>query len=146
MLSFFYFFSDTVQKTLFSVTDELLREHFGLLLCKLEPRDIADIMFQEGYISVTEHDDVTDLSQIRKQLTSLLDILQKKKLHTQFLCTLQFLDYHSALNLLMGKSELKNKTCEFFPVIVILVRSVLKILYFIICIIQPIPFSCSHVR
>lgn len=46
----------------FILTDDMLEKHFALFYTELEPWEIADKMFQAGFISIKEHDDVTDYS------------------------------------------------------------------------------------
>lgn len=100
---------DVVRKPLFTVTDELLQKHIYILYTELEPRNIADVMFQESYISISDHDIVTDFQLKHKRLNSLLDILKKKRLYAAFVCTLEFLNYTVVLNTL---KEDRHFICE----------------------------------
>lgn len=81
----------------FPVSDELLRKHFHLLNNVLEPRDIADEMFQAGQISVNDHDDITDDLKKYNRMENLLDVLKRKQLNAPFLCLLESLNYTSLL-------------------------------------------------
>lgn len=49
---------------------------------ELEPRDIADELFQKHFLSVDDHDDVTYSHKKRKRLKILLDILKKKNVYS----------------------------------------------------------------
>lgn len=66
-----------------TLDDELLQKHSAFLYTELEPREIADEMFQAGHITVSEHDDVTECPRKWKRLKCLLNILKKK----QVVCT-----------------------------------------------------------
>lgn len=81
---------------------------------ELEPREIADQMFQAGHISICEHDYVTDLKQKYKRLKSLLDVLKSKNLYVSFECTLRSLKYISVLDVLHKDRRLKMNHCEYF--------------------------------
>lgn len=96
----------------FEVTDDLLQRHFGILFTDLEPRKIADIMFQEDHISVHEHDDVTDLKKKHKRLKGLLNILKKRKLYVPFLSILESLQHKSVLETLKADKKLKSTPCK----------------------------------
>lgn len=100
----------------FTLTGELLQKHFNFLYKKLEPRDIADEMFQAGHIDVNDHDDVTDCDRKYKRLKSLLDTIIRKKIYTPFLCTLQSLMYIQVLDTLQNDSEFRDTQCKFSPV------------------------------
>lgn len=56
---------------------------------ELEPRDIADELFQKEYISITDHDDVTFSNKKHKRLERLLKVLQDKNLNLVFCDILQ---------------------------------------------------------
>lgn len=73
----------------FTITDELLQRHFEILYTYLEPRKIADEMFQADLISVSDHDIVTDSPKKTKRLRSLLVILKMNTLYGPFLLTLE---------------------------------------------------------
>lgn len=100
---------DVDRKPLFTVTDELLQKHIYILYTELEPRNIADVMFQESHISISDHDIVTDFQQKRKRLNSLLDILKRNRLYAEFVCTLESLNYAVVLNTL---KEDRHFICE----------------------------------
>lgn len=97
----------------FDVTGNLLRRHFSILYTVLEPRNIADFMFQEGHISVEEHDMMTIPSKKHKRLKNLLDILEKRQeLYASFLCTLNFLKFTSVLETLKTDQKPENIPCK----------------------------------
>lgn len=96
----------------FEVTDDLLQRHFGILYTDLEPRKIADIMFQEGHISVHEHDVVTDFTKKHKRLKGLLNILKKRKLYVPFLSILESLQHRSVLETLKTDKKLFSTPCK----------------------------------
>lgn len=96
----------------FEVTGKLLQRHFSVLYTVLEPRYIADFMFQEGHISVEEHDMMTIPSKKHKRLKNLLDILEnRKELYVSFLCTLNFLKFTSVLETLETDQTPVNIPC-----------------------------------
>lgn len=96
----------------FKVTDELLQRHFEILYTYLEPRDIADELFQEDRISVSDHDIVTDLLKKYKRLRSLLEILKTKALHETFLSILERLHCDLVVKTLKEEKQLKISTCK----------------------------------
>lgn len=96
----------------FEVTDDLLQRHFGILYTYLEPRKIADEMFQEGHFSVLDHDAVTDFEKKYKRLKGLLSILSKRKLYVPFLSILQSLKQKSVLETLKTDKKLISTSCK----------------------------------
>lgn len=94
----------------FTVTDELLQRHFEMLYTYLEPRKIADEMFQVDCISVSDHDIVTDSPKKYKRLRSLLEILKMRTLHGPFLFTLECLHCNIVVNTLKT-----DKQCIILP-------------------------------
>lgn len=109
-----YFLTDAVGKDrTFAVTDELLQKHFEMLYTDLEPRVIADELFQADCISVSDHDSVTDSPKKYDRLRSLLEILKRKKLHGPFLCTLESLQCDLVLKTLQTDHEFPKKPCKF---------------------------------
>lgn len=97
----------------FDVTGNLLQRHFSILYTVLEPRSIADFMFQEGHISVEEHDMMTIPPKKHKRLKNLLDILEKRQeLYVSFLCTLNFLKFTSVLETLKTDQHPENIPCK----------------------------------
>lgn len=97
----------------FNVTDDLLQRHFSILYTALEPRNIADFMFQEGHISVDEHDMMTIPPKKHKRLKNLLDVLKKRKtLYVSFLYTLKFLKFTSVLETLETDKKPENIPCK----------------------------------
>lgn len=64
----------------------MLNKHFILLYTVLEPRDIANEMFQAGQISPHDHDDITNNRKKYKRLKILLDVLEIKQLYASFAC------------------------------------------------------------
>lgn len=99
----FYLSGPPCEISNFRVTDELLKKHFDILYTDLEPREIADELFQAGLISVSDHDIVTDSPKKYNRLRSLLKILELKKLHGQFLHTLE--SFHCDLVLKTLKTD-----------------------------------------
>lgn len=89
----------------FSVSDELLRKHFYLLYTVLEPRAIADEMFQAGQISCNDHDGIADDRRKYKRMRNLLDVLKRKDLYSPFLCLLESLNYTSLLETLRSDRQ-----------------------------------------
>lgn len=98
----------------FPVSDELLRKHFHLLNNVLEPRDIADEMFQAGQISVNDHDDITDDLKKYNRMRNLLDVLKRKQLNAPFLCLLESLNYTSLLESLSTDRQPIQYLCRYF--------------------------------
>lgn len=96
-----------------TLTHELLQRHFSCLYMELEPREIADEMFQAGHLTLFDHDNVTESNQRYKRLSFLLNILMKKELYAQLVCTLQSLGYRSVLDTLQKDRKLKNKPCKY---------------------------------
>lgn len=89
----------------FSVSDELLKKHLHLLYTVLEPRAIADEMFQAGQISCNDHDNISDDPTKYKRMRNLLDVLKRKKLYAPFLCLLESLHYASLLETLSNDRQ-----------------------------------------
>lgn len=96
----------------FSVTDELLKKHLNVLYTVLEPRVIADEMFQAGQISVNDHDYLTNDPKKYRRMMNLLDVLKQKQLYAHFLCILEFLQYTSVLATLITDIQLTNVACK----------------------------------
>lgn len=96
-----------------TLTDDLLQKHFASLYMELEPRKIADEMFQSGFISISDHDDVTGIIQKHERLRKLLDILKTKKLYASFECILKALKYITLLVTIQMDRKLKNIPSEF---------------------------------
>lgn len=96
------------------LTSKLLQKLFGFLYLELEPREIADRMFQAGYIDPSEHDDITDSNKKYRRLRNLLSILKGKNLYEHFWCTLQSLKYTLVLDTLQKEPDrkLKNELCK----------------------------------
>lgn len=100
-------------KTPFIPTDELLQKHSDFLYWELEPREIADKMFQEGHLTFSEHDDITDRRQKNKRLKELLGILKKKNnLYEDFWCTLQSLKYTTLIDKIQTDEVFKYELCK----------------------------------
>lgn len=109
----FYFPGALQRETPFIPTEQLLQKHTAFLYLKLEPREIADEMFQEGHLTLGDHDDITDLKQKYKRLRELLNILKKKNdLYEPFWCTLQSLKYTTVLDTLRTDKVFKNELCK----------------------------------
>ena len=108
-------FSDAVNTgPNFTITHDLLQKHFTFLYQELEPRDIADQMFQACHISVSDHDAMTDDSKKFKRLKELLDILRRRNLYIPFLYVLHSLRYFTVLDTLQRDRKLKVKPCKSF--------------------------------
>ncbi|XP_061164251.1 uncharacterized protein LOC133173280 [Saccostrea echinata] len=101
------------RKPPFVVTDELLQKHLSCLHIELEPREIADEMFQAGYISDKDHDAVTDPDSKYKRVKELLKILKKKKLYSHFVFVLQSLKYVQVLGTLEKDRKMTKKPTEY---------------------------------
>lgn len=112
----------------FPVSDELLRKHFHLLNNVLEPRDIADEMFQAGQISVNDHDDITDDLKKYNRMENLLDVLKRKQLNAPFLCLLESLNYTSLLESLSTDRQPVQYLCMYIYCFIIcfLIHACLK--------------------
>lgn len=96
----------------FTVTDTLLKNHFGYLFIELEPRRIADEMFQAGLFSISDHDDVTYLPNKHKRLKRVLEILEKKHSHAPFTELLESLQHTPVLETLQRERQLISETCK----------------------------------
>lgn len=94
-----------------TVTDQLLQNQFGYLFTELDPREIADEMFQAGHINVSDHDDVTECPKKWKRMKCLLNILKNNKLYTPFGYTLS-LKYVEVLDVLQQGRETTSITCK----------------------------------
>lgn len=112
--SVFFFFLAVVQtKSKFTVTDKLLQKHFGFLYTVLEPREIADEMFQAGHFSTNDHDDVTDLPNRYKRLKRFLEILERKHLYAAFLEILESSQHTLVLETLRTEQPFRQEPCKF---------------------------------
>lgn len=101
------------QKFSSSLTFELLQKHIYFLYTELEPREIADLMFQSGYISCNDHGSITDSQQKYVRFKSLLDILEEKALYSQFVNTLQAcMKYRSVLQTLQEDRKPNLTLCK----------------------------------
>ena len=91
----------------------LLKRHFGSLFLLLEPLEIADEMFQAGYISDDEHDSVTSSHRRYERLEGLLAILSgRAELYPHFVNVVQALGYSSVLETLKNGVPFKFETCK----------------------------------
>lgn len=110
----FYLDSNRIIETTpsFELTDELLQKHFAFLFMDLEPREIADEMFQNGDFSISEHDDVTTSNLKHKRLSWLLTILKRNQNYVPFLCTLKSLKKLSVLDTLENDREPEKTLCK----------------------------------
>ncbi|XP_065942164.1 uncharacterized protein [Magallana gigas] len=88
-----------------SVNDKLLQHHFGYLFTELEPREIADEMFQAGHFSTSDHDYLADLPNRHKRLKSVLKFLERKHLHAPFLDVLKSLHHASVIATLQTERQ-----------------------------------------
>lgn len=96
-----------------TLTDDLLQKHFASLYMELEPRKVADEMFQSGFISISDHDDVTSIIQKHERLRKLLDVLKKKKLYASFECILKALKCITLLDTIRTDRKLKSIPSEY---------------------------------
>lgn len=80
---------------------------------ELEPRKVADEMFQSGFISISDHDDVTSIIQKHERLRKLLDVLKKNKLYASFECILKALKCITLLDTIRTDRKLKNIPCKY---------------------------------
>ncbi|XP_062571659.1 uncharacterized protein LOC134233692 [Saccostrea cucullata] len=97
----------------FLVTDDLLQKHISCLHTQLEPREIADEMFQSGDITDKDHDTVTDPNRKYKRVTELLQILKNKKLYSHFVFILQSLKYLQVLDTLEKDRKMTKKPSDY---------------------------------
>lgn len=95
------------------MSEEMLNKHFDLLYTVLEPRDIANVMLQEGQIHAHHHDDITNNRKKYKRLEILLKVLKKKELYTCFACILESLEYTSLLETLNNGAPYINILCKY---------------------------------
>lgn len=89
ILYFLLIISVDAQRFPFTLTHGVLQKHKYFLYTELEPREIADLMFQSAYISCNNHDSITEGQQKYVRFISLLDILKENKLYSEFVNTLQ---------------------------------------------------------
>lgn len=87
----YYLFTISVDAQRFplTLTHEVIQKHKYFLYTELEPREIADLMFQSVYISCNDHDSITEGQQKYVRFISLLNILKEKQLYSEFVNTLQ---------------------------------------------------------
>lgn len=90
----------------------MLKKHFSILYTMLEPRDIADKMFQAGQITAHDHDDITNNRKKYKRLKILLDVLNRKELYASFVSLLESLQYTSLLEALNTDTPYINIPCK----------------------------------
>lgn len=96
-----------------SLSYDLLQKNIFFLYTELEPREIADLMFQPGYISCNDHDSITDSHQKYVRFMSLLNILKEKQLYSQFVNTLQAcMKYRSVLETLQEDKKPNLTPCK----------------------------------
>lgn len=91
----------------------MLQDNFGFLFTELEPREIADEMFQAGHFSTSDHDNVTDLPTRHKRLKSVLKILERKHLHAAFLELLESLQHTLVIETLQNERQFSPEPCKF---------------------------------
>lgn len=94
------------------MSEELLNNHFVTLYTMLEPRDIADAMFQAGHISAHDHDDITNNRKKYKRLKILLDVLNRKQLYASFAYLLESLQYTPLLEALNTDAPYISILCK----------------------------------
>lgn len=111
-ISRFFLFAALENKPTFSVDDEMLQHHLDFLYTELEPRVIADQMFQASVFTVADHDYITDNPKRRKRLRNLLEILKKKRMHDSFLVVLKDMEHYVALKTLETNSQFRHDPCK----------------------------------
>lgn len=89
ILYYLFIISVDPQRFPLTLTHEVLQKHNYFLYTELEPREIADLMFQSAYISCNDHDSITEGQQKYVRFMSLLNILKEKHLYSKFVSTLQ---------------------------------------------------------
>lgn len=93
---------------------ELLQKHMPFLYYVLEPREVADEMFQAGHFSIREHDFITESTKKLKRLQTLLCIVEKRNLYCPLLYALQSLSNGVNLDMLKNCSTLAVKLGKFY--------------------------------
>ena len=107
----FYYFLDNGH--IISITEEMLQRHFNLFYMELEPRAIADELFQKGHISADEHDDVTEFTTKYKRVKELFSILRKRSgMYDHLSCVLHLLKRYSVLNKMTEKRSVTSRPCK----------------------------------
>lgn len=94
------------------INNELLQKRFVFLYMEVEPRDIADEMFQEEDISISDHDSVTDYDMKYKRLRNLLKILKEREKYASFTSILNSRKYMSILKTLQEDKPLMRSPCK----------------------------------
>lgn len=94
------------------MNDKMLNEHFEFLFTWLEPREIADEMFQAGLFSTEDHDYVTENPKRRKRLLNLFEILEDKRMHARFLVLLEKMQHTQVLETLKTNRQLREEPCK----------------------------------
>lgn len=110
----YFLFAVVEKKPDFVVNDEILNEHFEFLFTWLEPREIADEMFQAGLFSIGDHDFVTTNPKRRKRLLNLFEILEDKRMHTHFLVLLEKMKHTQVLKTLKTNTQFRQEPCKLF--------------------------------
>ena len=107
----FIFFLDNGH--IISITEEMLQRHFNLFYMELEPRAIADELFQKGHISADEHDDVTEFTTKYKRVKELFSILRKRPdMYYHLSCVFQSLKHYSVLKKMTEKRSVTSRPCK----------------------------------
>lgn len=113
ILYYSFIISADAQRSPVTLTHEVLQKHKYFLYTELEPREIADLMFQSGYISCNDHDSITEGQQKYVRFMSLLDILKEKHLYSEFVSTLQTsMKYISVLETFKEDGNLTITSCK----------------------------------
>lgn len=98
--------SADVKRSPYTLTYEMLQTHIYFLYGELEPREIADEMFQSGCISCNDHDSVTENQRKYVRFMNLLDIVKERNLCERFAGILQSsTKYKSVLKILQTEEK-----------------------------------------
>lgn len=108
----FFLLAVVENKLSFSVNDKMLQNHLDVLYTELEPREIADEMFQASLFTPDDHDYITDNPKRRKRLRNLLEILEMKGMHAQFLVLLNKMGHTLVLETLKTNWQFRYDTCK----------------------------------
>lgn len=117
-ISRLFLFAALEKKLSFSVNDKMLEHHLDVLYTELEPREIADEMFQASFFTVADHDYITDNPTRRKRLRNLLKILKKNRMHDRFLVMLKEMKHDIVLETLRTNSQFRHDPCKLLFILI----------------------------
>lgn len=112
-ISCLFLFAGLENKPSFSIDDKMLQNHLDFLYTELEPREIADEMFQASLFTPADHDYITDNPKRRKRLRNLLEILKRKRMHARFLVLLKEMQHTIVLETLRTNRQFRHDPCKF---------------------------------